>query len=177
MGFLSRSQLQRLHRLGGVRNTNRILSELSDYVSTVRHYENVYYLNKEGRERVGCDRVLKKTSQVEHYLMRNQLFIVLGCPSTWKNEVKLSVKGEVSIVADAVFTMAGRYYICEVDNTQKMSENRAKLVKYRRLIELGVFEKPPKLIWITTTDYRKKQLAKLCDGLDASIYQRSDFDV
>lgn len=175
MGFLSRSQLQRLHRLGGVRNANRILSELSEYVSTVRHRENVYYLNKEGRERVGCERILKKTHQVEHYLMRNQLFIALGCPATWRNEVRLSVKGEVSVVADAVFTMAGTFNIIEVDCTQKMSVNRLKIAKYRRLIELGVFEKPPKLIWITQTEYRKKQLLALCEGLKVTVYLSKDF--
>jgi hypothetical protein len=177
LGFLSRSQIQRLHRLGGDRNANRILNEMGDYLNTVRLGENVYYLNAAGRERIGATKVLKKTNQITHHLMRNSLYLAHGCPSSWKSEVKLSVKGEVTVIADALFTMAGRYYICEVDNTQKMSENRAKIGKYRRLIELGVFEKRPKLIWITTTDYRKKQLAKICEGLDVSIYLRSDFDV
>jgi hypothetical protein len=176
LGFLSRSQIQRLHRLGGVRNANRVLNEMSDYLNTVRLDENVYYLNAAGRDRVGATKVLKKTHQVTHHLMRNSLYLAHGCPSTWKIEVKLSVKGEVTVIADALFTMAGRYFICEVDNTQKMSENRAKVEKYRRLIELGVFEKAPKLIWITTTEYRRKQLAKLCEGLDVTVYLASDFN-
>ncbi len=109
--------------------------------------------------------------------MRNSLYLAHGCPSTWKSEVKLAVKNEVTVIADAIFTMAGRYYICEVDNAQKMNENRAKLAKYRRLFELGVFERSPKFIWITTTEYRRKQLAKICEGFDARIYTRGDFDV
>lgn len=176
LGFLSRSQIQRLHRLGGDRNANRILSEMSDYLHTVRQGENVYYLNAAGRERVGATKVLKKTHQITHHLMRNSLYLAHGCPSTWKSEVKLAVKNEVTVIADALFTMAGRYFICEIDNTQKMSENRTKLARYRRLMELGVFERPPKLIWITTTDYRRKQLAKLCEGLDVTLYLATDFN-
>ncbi|WP_102271324.1 replication-relaxation family protein [Cytobacillus massiliigabonensis] len=177
LGFLSRSQIQRLHRLGGDRNANRILSDMSDYLNTVRLGENIYYLNATGRERVGASKVLKKTHQITHHLMRNSLYLAHGCPSTWKSEVKLAVKNEVTVIADAIFTMAGRYYICEVDNAQKMNENRAKLAKYRRLFELGVFERSPKFIWITTTEYRRKQLAKICEGFDARIYTRGDFDV
>jgi hypothetical protein len=175
LGFLSRSQIQRLHRLGGVRNANRVLKELSEYVSTFRQDENIYYLNKEGRERVDCERVLKKSNQVEHYLMRNQLFIASGCPASWKNEVKLTVKSEVSIVADAVYTMAGFFNIIEIDCEQKMTVNRTKIAKYRRLIELGVFEKQPKFIWVTKTEYRKKQLLALCEGLKVTVYLAKDF--
>ena len=148
---------------------------MSQYLNTVRLDENVYYLNAEGRERVGCQRVLKKTNQVEHYLMRNSLFIEKGCPSSWQNEVKLSVPGEVSVTADAIYTMAGTYHIIEVDHTQKMSVNRQKIAKYRKLVELGVFDKVPKFIWITTTTYRQKQLAKLSEGLNVRIYLANDF--
>lgn len=150
---------------------------MSDYLNTVRLGENVYYLNAVGRERVGATKVLKKTHQITHHLMRNSLYLAHGCPSTWKNEVKLAVRNEVTVIADALFTMAGRYFICEVDNAQKMNENKVKIAKHRRLIELAVFEKPPKFVWITTTEYRRKQLAKLCEGLDAKIYTRGDFDV
>ena len=175
LGFLSRSQIQRLHRLKSDRNANRVLKEMAPYLNTVRLNENVYYLNAEGRERVGCQRVLKKTNQIEHYLMRNSLYIEKGCPSTWQNEVKLSVPGEVSVVADALFVMAGFYNIIEVDHTQKMSVNRQKIAKYRRLVELGVFEKSPKFIWITTTEYRRKQLAKLSEGLNVKVYLANEF--
>jgi len=107
--------------------------------------------------------------------MRNNLFIEKGCPSSWQNEVKLSVPGEVSVIADAIYTMAGTYHIIEVDRLQKMSVNRQKVIKYRKLTELGVFEKAPKFIWITTTPYRQKQLAKLSEGLNVRIYLANDF--
>jgi hypothetical protein len=149
---------------------------MAPFLHSVRLSENVYYLSAEGRERVGCDRVMKKSTQIEHHLMRNMLFIARGCPSSWQNEVKLSVPGEVSVVADALFVMAGTYHIVEVDHTQKMAVNRQKITKYRRLVELGVFEKPPKFIWVTTTEYRRKQLVKLSEGLNVRIYLASEFN-
>ncbi|MCA1029207.1 replication-relaxation family protein [Cytobacillus kochii] len=175
LGFLSRSQLQKLHRLGGTRNANRILKDLSDYLNVVRLNENIYYLNAEGRQRVGANKVLKKTNQIIHHLMRNSVYISYGCPTTWKNEVKLIVKDEISIIADAIFKVANTYHIIEVDHLQKMSVNREKIRKYKRLIDLGVFEKPPKFIWITTTHYRKKQLMELSEGLQVLIYLQDDF--
>ncbi|PEJ62788.1 hypothetical protein CN680_30005, partial [Bacillus pseudomycoides] len=51
LGFLTRKQIQVLHNLGGDRNASRVMKELSEYVSRFRDSENVYYLNKEGRER------------------------------------------------------------------------------------------------------------------------------
>ncbi|MDQ0268851.1 replication-relaxation family protein [Cytobacillus purgationiresistens] len=176
LGFLSRSQIQKLHRLGGTRNANRVLKALSDYLNVVRLNENIYYLNAEGRQRVGSTKVLKKTHQITHHLMRNSLYLSYGCPSTWKSEIKLSVKDEVTVIADAVFTMANTFHIIEVDNEQKMSMNKVKIEKYKRLIELKVFEKQPKFIWITTTDYRKKQLLALSDGLQTRIYLANEFN-
>lgn len=164
-----------MHRLKSDRNANRILKDLAPYLHSVRLSENVYYLNAAGRERVGGGKPLKKTHQIEHYLMRNSLYIALGCPATWRNEVKLAVKGEVSVVADALFAMSCVYHIIEVDHTQKMSVNREKARKYRRLIELGVFEKQPKFIWVTTTEYRRKQLTTLFDGLKVTVYLAKDF--
>jgi hypothetical protein len=148
---------------------------MEPYLNSFRLDEKVYYLNKEGRERIGCERILKKTHQVEHFLMRNQLYIACGCPATWKNEVKLMVPNEVSVIADAVFVTAGAYNIVEIDNTQKMCANRSKVEKYRKLLELGVFDKSPKFIWMTKTEHRKKQLLKLCEGLRVTVYLASDF--
>lgn len=137
--------------------------------------ENVYYLNSEGRQRVGAQKVLKKTHQIRHHLMRNALYISYGCPASWKNEVKLTVKGELSIIADAVFEMAGTYHIIEIDYTQKMMENRNKIKKYKRLLELGDFEKPPKFIWITTTEFRRKQLLAASKGMNVRVFLASEF--
>jgi Replication-relaxation len=175
LGFLSRSQIQRLHRLKSDRNANRVLKDLAPYLHSVRLGENVYYLNAAGRERVGATKALKKTNQIEHHLMRNALYITYGCPATWANEVKFEVPGEVTIVADAAFQMGGAYTIVEIDHTQRMQVNRDKIKRYKRLVELAVFEKPPRFIWVTTTEYRRKQLTALCEGLKATVYLAKDF--
>lgn len=152
------------------------MKELSEYVNSFRDGENIYYLNKEGRERVNSDKVLKKTTQARHYIMRNSIFIAYGYPSSWKNEVKLEVPGQVKIIADALFIKDKRYHIVEVDHTQKMIKNKGKIERYRKLSSLGVFEVQPLFIWITTTELRKKQLLKLSEGLAVQIYTVKDFN-
>lgn len=164
-----------MHRLGGERNANRVLKEMSEYICSFRQNENIYYLNKEGRERIGSEKVLKKTLQATHYLMRNDLYIAFGCPANWKSEIKLEVPAVVSVIADAVFVRNGVYHIIEIDHIQKMTVNREKVKKYRKLLELNVFEKPPVFVWMTTTEYRRKELTKLCDGMNAKIYLKADF--
>ncbi len=175
LNYLNRSQLQVLHNLGSDRNASRVLKNMSEYVSSFRDGENVYYLNKVGRERVNCRRVLKKTIQARHYIMRNYLYIAYGQPATWKNEIKLAVKGITSVICDALFVENNRYFIIEVDHTQKMSVNRRKIKKYQQLMTGGAFKIPPSFIWITTTEYRRKQLEKLHEGLDCRIFTVQDF--
>jgi hypothetical protein len=90
--------------------------------------------------------------------------------------MKLAVPEEkVKVIADALFKKEKRYHIVEVDHTQKMSKNRTKVERYRKLIEYGVFDKDPKFIWITTTEYRRKQLTTFLDGLDYQIFTVKDF--
>ncbi|MDT3762948.1 replication-relaxation family protein [Priestia filamentosa] len=173
--YLSRSQLQILHALGSDRNASRVMKDLEEYVHSFRDGENIYYLSKQGRELTGSKKVCKKTTQALHYIMRNDLYIAYECPSSWKNEMKLEVPGQVKIIADAIFQKDGRYHLVEVDNTQKMNKNRAKVDKYKALISLGVFKTPPKLIWVTTTEYRRRQLTELLEGLDFQIFTISDF--
>lgn len=103
--------------------------------------------------------------------MRNALFLTLGCPADWRNEIKLKVGDELTIVADALFKRGGdRLNIVEVDYAQKMAENRLKIEKYKRLQSLGVFIIKPKFYWVTTTEHRRKQLRELSDGMDVEIY-------
>lgn len=175
LSYLSRSQIQILHKFKSTRTTNKVLKDMEQYLSSFRDGENIYYLNKEGRERVNSTKVLKKTIQARHFIMRNSIYIAYGCPSTWQNEMKLEVKNKVKIISDALFQRDKRYYVVEVDHTQKMVKNRNKIERYRKLIELNVLEKPPFFIWITTTNYRKKQIEKLCTGLEYQIFTISDF--
>lgn len=153
------------------------MKSLEQYVSSFRDGENIYYLNKEGRERVNSKKILKKTTQARHYLMRNSIYIAYGSPSTWKNEIKLGFKEikNASIICDAMFIQGKTYHIVEVDHTQKMAKNRTKVEKYKKLLEYGLFETTPKFIWITTTELRRKQLLKLCEGLDVQVFTVKDF--
>lgn len=148
---------------------------MGEYLNSFRDGENIYYLNEEGRERVAATKILKKTAQTRHYIMRNTLYIAYGCPTTWKNEIKFELKGQVSVITDAMFTMNKQYHLIEVDHTQKMVNNKNKIERYRKLFELAAFEKRPKLIWITTTELRRKQLTKACEGLDIKVYTMKDF--
>jgi hypothetical protein len=171
LDYLSRSQIQKMHRLGSDRNARKVLQQMEPYLCYLREGEKVYYLNKEGRERVQCKKICKKNVQVQHYLMRNEAYIAFGQPSTWKNEVKFGLKDVAVIIADAVFQKDGIYHAVEIDHTQKMTKNNAKIEKYRRLMKETQF----KLIWVTTTEYRRKQLVKLCEGMDVQVYTIKDF--
>lgn len=150
---------------------------MNDYLSHFKDGENIYYLNKEGRERVNATKILKKTTQARHYIMRNSLYIAFGCPSSWKNEIKLGFKEDKKshVICDALFKIGNRFSIIEIDHTQKMTKNRSKVERYRKLVELGFFEVKPKFIWLTTTELRRKQLTQLCEGLDVKVYTVKDF--
>jgi hypothetical protein len=170
LDYLTTSQIRRLHNLKGARNARKVLERLEPYLCHFREGENVYYLSRAGRDRVEASKVRKKTLQAIHYIMRNEAYIHFGRPHTWKNEVKVS-DSNVTIKADAMFTIDKKLHFVEVDHLQKMGENRLKVGKYHKLKESGhAF----KLIWITTTEYRKKQLTKLCEGLEVMIHTIAD---
>lgn len=176
--FMTRDQLQRYFRLGGVRNTNRVLGRLEGYLQSVREgYESIYYLSREGREYVSCDKVRRKGSQVRHIVMRNEFWLFSGCPSEWRNEVKVS-DGKVSLVCDSMFKKSLQYHFLEVDNIQKMNANKVKIQKYLQLKEnksviqqLGHF---PTIVWLTTTELRRKKLQSLCKELPCIVYTITD---
>lgn len=162
--YLTRDQLQDYFKLGSVRNANRVLNDLSDYLASFRDgYQTIYYLNKNGREYVESGKVRKKSIQINHYLMRNDFWLYSKCPTDWKNEVKIS-NGNISIVADAMYSIGGLQHFLEVDNTQTMKENRAKIERYIQLLnsvraKVGHF---PVIVWLTTTELRRKQLEEAC---------------
>lgn len=176
LDYLSRSQIQRIHSLSGDRNARRILDNMKAFVSSFRGEtgENIYYLSKSGRERVGAEVVRQKTTQAAHYLMRNDTFIFYSGNEDWKNEVKFSVEGVVTVIPDAYFRFNQRRHFLEVDHLQHMNKNREKIDKYRKLSETGVFQQKlkyfPRLVWVTLTESRKRQLLEWCGGLDVIVY-------
>lgn len=174
--FLTRDQISTHFKLGKVRNTNRVLGNLSDYLTNIREgYQTIYYLSKEGREYVDCEKIRKKGGHVQHIIMRNQYWLHSGCPTDWRNEIKVS-DGTVTVIADSVFTRNGFYHFLEVDRLQTMKENRAKIERYKMLMESLVkqFGYYPTLVWVTTTEHRRRQLEALCKGLKVKVHTLSD---
>jgi Replication-relaxation len=171
---MTRDQIRKVHRLGKVRNANRILRDLSGYLTATRDgYESIYYLNKAGREFVGSEKIVKKTSRMEHTIMRNEFFIYLGLPTQWQNEVKLS-DGDGTVIADAWFKKEKFWYALEVDNLQSMANNRKKIEIYKGLHRRKRIEKHTgselRLVWLTTTEHRRKQLQEACAGIPCVVY-------
>jgi hypothetical protein len=119
LDFLNRDQLSRIHRLGDIRNTNRVLKTLSPYLSSYREeYSSIYFLNKEGREYVNSQKERKKNKFVNHVLMRNDFYIFSGYPHDWRNEIKFS-DDQYTIICDALFKKDGKYQFLEVDSLTK----------------------------------------------------------
>ena len=168
--YLTVQQLQLLHDLKSYRNAHKVINQLYDYTNVFKdNTTNIYYLNKRGREYVNATKIRRKITTAAHYIMRNNLYIFLRRPANWSNEIRIKYR-DITVVTDAHYTIGDKHYIVEVDNKQTMKKNAAKIEKYRRLIEHGIFKGMPKLIWVTTTDYRKSCLYELCDGLDVDVY-------
>ncbi len=93
--------------------------------------------------------------------MRNQFWLHNGCPPDWKNEVKVT-DGKVKAVVDAMFTKSLQTHFLEVDHAQIMRENRAKIGRFKEFYERGLIEKTlghfPIVVWLTTTEHRRRQL-------------------
>jgi hypothetical protein len=138
---------------------------------------NIYFLNKIGREYVNSQKERKKNKFVNHVLMRNDFYIFSGYPHDWKNELKVT-DGKYTVICDSWFKSIGKYHFLEVDSLQKMKNNRTKILQYIGLVKnraieehLGYF---PLLIWITTTELRKRQLKELCKELSCLVYTIND---
>jgi hypothetical protein len=176
LDFLNRDQLIKLFSLGSVRNANRVLGGMKDYLSSYREgYQSIYYLNKEGREYVDSQKVRKKSNNVEHYIARNDFYIFAGRPVDWKNEIEIS-DGEIKVICDALYKQNGWGYLLEVDLQQSMNENRNKISSYKTLYDRGLIinEKKPMLYWLTTTELRRKQLTQACEGLPFKVFTQQD---
>lgn len=174
--FLTRDQLSRHFDLGKVRNTNRVLFNLSDYLMTVKEgHQTVYYLSKVGREYVDSDKPLKKGNHVQHTLIRNQFWLFYGCPRDWQNEMKVILEKNY-IVVDAMFTRNNFQHFLEVDNLQTMKENREKIKRYKQMVQIFLqqYGYYPTIIWVTRTEHRRKQLEKACEGLKVKVYTIDD---
>lgn len=186
LGFATREQLQHIHDLGGKRNANKVLQGMSAYLNIKRHPErdccNVYYLNKEGRQYIDSPKERKYSSEVEHYLMRNDMFIHFGCPDDFITDQSIAFgrRGEKEklIRPDARFTHDQRLYLLEVDRTQSMRKNKEKLEMYADLMDVmkDQFAYLPRVVFYTETDSRKELLVKEGGkyGLDIQVITKEE---
>ncbi|MEC2133492.1 replication-relaxation family protein [Brevibacillus centrosporus] len=176
---MSRSHIQRLHRLGSVRNAQKVLKQMEEYLHCFREgYDTVYYLSKLGRDMIGAKKQVKRSLQTRHTLMRNDFFFYIGCPSYWKNELKVTNEGKVMVIPDATFQKNQRYHFLEIDNTQTMAENRIKIERYKEFFATGLFQKQyrhfPTIHIVTINRSRMKRFTELCEGLPVQVYLYDD---
>ncbi len=183
MEVLSRSQLQRILQIDNVRTINAILSSMSTYLNHTRLHENAYYLNKKGRDYLGSDKVVNKTNQLEHKLMRNDLRIYYDYPKDWKNEPELIIKmngQREKISPDATFTMQGTNIFIEVDNKQSMVNNYKKIDFYARAFPTIAYKSgsEPMLVFYTKTEVRRNKLFEYAEskGVSIGVFTKEDME-
>jgi hypothetical protein len=178
LGYASRYHLQVIHDLGTNSNANRVLKQMKQYLNSFTHDQKIYYLNKKGLEAIGSSKVPKqKPRNVDHTLMRNDIYLHYQQPETWMIEVPLS--DIYSLTPDVIFKdHYNRYCFLEVDNEQHYKNNRDKIKRYRDLLESGSFQSKynhdPTIIFYTKSEGRKKNLEKLLSGLNSKVFLKMD---
>lgn len=181
LGVVKIKHLQKIHDLKSYRNACRVVQQLRPYINQSFHNrEKIIYLNKAGRELIGATKEVKKTSGIEHDLLRNEVYLHFECPIDWKPEFITEIEIEAvptlemkinglkpvtkrRIVSDAAFIRNGYIHLVEVDNTRDMIDNKKKIQRYEELIPL-IKEAVPVLLFFTTTEDRKRKLETWCKG-------------
>lgn len=166
--YATREQLQIINKLGGDRNARRILLEMEreGLIKSVRYDKKIYYISNKGNDYIGKGNSRLNKKEIQHVLMRNDLYIKLGMPKTWKKEAQIIVNDEVVLISDARFNVGDKYYFIEIDHKQSMKTNIEKIKKYKEVFRMMYreFGYHPKLIWYTLSDVRKQSLAKACQN-------------
>ncbi|MGG1326830.1 replication-relaxation family protein [Bacillus tropicus] len=178
--FATRRHLMAIHDLGGIRNANRILKDLSLFVnSTVYKKEHVYYLNKNGRELFDDNEKVIPNSRLAHSLMRNEAWLYLFCPDDWQIEAPIRYKvndRKKTIISDVKFRDDdGILNAVEIDRKQTMNINAEKMNRYG---EFTVYYKNkyngkvPIIHFFTLTSYRQKTLEQFAvqQGVYAKVH-------
>src|SRR5699024_1070805 len=153
--YATSEQLRVINNLGGDRNARRILLDMErmGYIKSIRHDRKIYYVNT---------RLRKK--EIQHILMRNELYVKYGLPKDWKKEVPIRKNEEILVIPDAMFSIGGNYYFVEVDHMQQMKINYEKIEKYKEVGRMifNKFKHHPTLVWYTISDNRKRKLEEKC---------------
>lgn len=193
LGFATRSQIQELHDLKSNRNANWFLSGMKEYLNSfrIKEYSTIYYANKKGLELIGSTKEpLVKNLQVEHYLMRTDIYIYYNAPEDFVIEKRIPYhtynelgqgivqKKENIVVPDAHFTVNGLHHFLEVDNLQNMKKNEQKIQNYKDVVRAvkETYKQTPTIIFYTSSENRKKKLDEWCDraGLHYQVLTRND---
>ncbi|OOR57415.1 hypothetical protein BGP34_14760 [Bacillus mycoides] len=183
--FATRRHLMAIHDLGGIRNANRILKDLSSLVnSTVYKKEYVYYLNKKGRALFDDTEKIVPTIRLAHSLMRNEAWLYLFCPDDWQIETPIRYKvnnNKKTIIPDVKFRdEEGILNAVEIDRTQMMNVNSEKMTRYG---EFTIYYrkkyngKVPIVHFFTLTEYRQKTLEQFAvkSGVYAKVHVLPEF--
>ncbi|KAA1804035.1 hypothetical protein FXB61_005133 [Bacillus cereus] len=183
--FATRRHLMAIHDLGGIRNANRILKDLSSFVnSTVYKKEYVYYLNKKGRALFDDTEKIVPTIRLAHSLMRNEAWLHLFCPDDWQVETPIRYKVDdkkKTIIPDVKFRdEEGILNAVEIDRTQTMNINSEKMNRYGEFTTYYKEKyngKVPIVHFFTLTEYRQKTLEQFAikHGVYVKVYVVPEF--
>lgn len=163
--YASRGQLQRMFDLGSDRNAQRVLKNMGAYVNTIKRGQYVYYLNKKGRDYVGSQIKVSKSGNIEHALLRNEIYIMYGQPEKWIIEDPIELNEQTYLIPDVKFHANGQNFLVEVDRFQTMQNNKKKIDKYAK-----IRTKIPMLIWIIENEHRKSRLENYLKTKGVSSY-------
>ncbi|MBE7104471.1 hypothetical protein FT637_15860 [Bacillus cereus] len=174
--FATRRHLMCVHEMGGIRNANRIMKDLSSYTSKVIHNkEYVYYLNQSGHKLFGEGKVVHH-SRLSHAILRNEAWLHLFCPDDWQVETEIRYikdNKKKKIVPDVKFRDDDSIlHAVEIDRTQKMLVNDGKLKCYEDFTKIYKHKyngKVPVIHFFTITKYREKKLEQLAAKYDVFV--------
>ncbi|HDR3896230.1 replication-relaxation family protein [Bacillus bombysepticus] len=174
--FATRRHLMSVHEMGGIRNANRIMKDLSSYTSKITHNkEYVYYLNQSGHKLFGEGKVVHH-SRVAHAILRNEAWLHLFCPDDWQIETEIRyIKDDKKkkIIPDVKFRDDDKIlHAVEIDRTQKMVVNEDKLKCYEEFTKIYKQKyngKMPVIHFFTITKYREKRLEQLAAKYDVFV--------
>ena len=144
--------------------------ESDKLIASLRREKKVYYVIYKGSDFIGRNNPRLKQLEIDHALLRNDLYIRLGCPKDWRKEVPININGEKALVADAVFTKGNVIYFVEVDNRTSMQTNNSKIKRYAEVF--NGLNRPATLVWYTLINSRKVKLRKTCEmvGVNCRIF-------
>lgn len=174
--YSTSDQLRIINNLGSNRNARKTLYEMEQggYIKSVFYKKKIYYASNKGSDFIGKGNTRLNRNEINHVLMRNNLYIKLNMPKSWKKEAPIIINGEVVLVSDARFKSQGQHHFVEVDNKQSMRTNYEKIKKYKEVFKMIYRQHKyhPTLIWYTLSQTRKDKLGQSCKnaGIKYKIY-------